>query len=48
MNSVADKFVSVAPASATKIIAKVLEGVFANTMGEKAISMYPMSMKISE
>jgi len=48
MHVVADKFASIAPKAVTDIAVKVLEGIFANIMGEEVLSMHPMSWDSAE
>ena len=44
MHVAADTFTEVAPQAVTDTIIKVLEGIFADIMGEVVLSMHPMSM----
>merc|ERR1712151_871305 len=48
MHVAADQFAFVAPKGITDTIVKVLEGIFANVMGEEVLSMHPMSMDSAE
>jgi len=48
MHVLAEKVAGILPKPVTESIIKILEGIFANIMGEEVLSMHPMSMESAE